>query len=305
MSHEQEVEISIIIVTFNNENEILACLDALLRELGHCSFQIILVDNNSQDRTRELIHENWSKFQSQNGETIFISNSENCGFTRALNQGLRNCNGKDILILNPDTELQSGSLMTLRDTLRCEPNFDVVAPQLLNPDGSVQSSCRRFPRHRDVLFDMIGLSSLFRKSKVFNHWKMGDFDHQNRRSVDQPQGACLMFSRQLLHAVGFWDENFPMFFSDVDWCQRVILHGYSILFEPAAKVMHHKGRSVEQSRPEMIWSSHHSFYKYFKKHKKALRFLILNEMAGFILLFLAIFRIFWKCFAGFIVKDKK
>lgn len=258
------VEISVVIVTFNNENEIADCLNSLAKELAGKNWQLTVIDNHSRDRTVEILQ---STFHKMTGcEAELICSLKNIGFTGALNQGLQQSRGEMLLILNPDTKLQSGSLEALKRALFNNPKTGVVAPQLLNADGSVQPSCRRFPQHRDVVFEIMGLSRVFKTSKLFNAWKMGDFDHQLQRSVEQPQGACLLFKREVLATVGLWDENFPMFFSDVDWCRRVKAAGFEIVFEPAAKVIHHKGVSVFQKRPEMIWSSHHSFYRYFIKH---------------------------------------
>ncbi|MFQ6116583.1 MAG: glycosyltransferase family 2 protein, partial [bacterium] len=124
------------------------------------------------------------------------------------------------------------------------------------------------------------------------------------RFVDQPQGACLLFSRKVLKTVGYWDERFPMFFSDVDWCRRVKNHGWEILFEPDAQVIHHRGASIMQSRPGMIWSSHHSFYKYFKKHNTGFQSLFTNEMLGGILIISAMIRILWTHLVARILKKK-
>lgn len=287
MSHEQEVDLSIVIVTYNNENEIAVCLDSLLLETKPCNCQVIMVDNGSTDDTLNIVKS--ALFEKECLE--LVANERNLGFTRGLNLGLKRSTGNLLLALNPDTVIQPMSLNTLVANLREGENVGVIAPQLLNADGTVQPSCRRFPRRRDVLFELCGLSYLFRQSKVFNRWKMGDFDHRHRRDVDQPQGACLLFKRQLLSEVGLWDESFPMFFSDVDWCRRVKSKGYDIVFEPAAKVVHLKGVSVRQNRPGMIWSSHYSFYRYFKKH--ANRFPILNEILGLTLLVTAPLRIIW------------
>ncbi|RMF58121.1 MAG: glycosyltransferase family 2 protein, partial [Calditrichaeota bacterium] len=217
------------------------------------------------------------------------------GFTRALNQGLARSRGEYILVLNPDTVLQPGCLTVLLGVLAERERVGVVAPQLLNPDGTVQPSCRRFPRYRDVLFEASGLSRAFSGSRVFNGWKMGDFDHTTGRGVDQPQGACLLFHRSVLTKVGLWDEGFPMFFSDVDWCRRVKHQGYEIWFEPTARVVHLQGRSIFQHRPRMIWSSHCSFYRYFKKYDGISP---ANVLVGAVLFFSAIVRVAWHALFG-------
>lgn len=289
MSDDRAVGISVVIVTYNSENEIVACLDSLLEEVKGFSSQVVIVDNNSTDSTLESLDKIKSKWCYSANKLELITNNTNLGFTKALNQGLKKCRGNYILTLNPDTVLQVSCITKLANALNHDDKIGIVAPQLLNPDGSIQPSCRRFPRRQDVLWEISGLSYLFRKSKQFNRWKMGEFKHLSRLDVDQPQGACLLFRRMILDSVGYWDESFPMFFSDVDWCKRVKSEGYKILFEPAAKVVHHKGVSVSRNRAKMIWTSHRSFYEYFKKHKK--KFLFVNEIFGVILFVSGIFRI--------------
>lgn len=290
MSAEPTVDISVVIVTYNNENEITPCLDSLLKELGGRSFQILIVDNFSRDGTRANIRKIWNIGEKKNQELELISNQNNVGFTKALNQGLQKCRGQTILVLNPDTQVQPGCLDILQTVLMENESVGVVAPQLLNIDGSLQPSCRRFPRRRDVLYEMTGLSYLFGNSPILNRWKMADFNHEHRMSVEQPQGACLMFRQAVLRKIGIWDERFFMFFSDVDWCKRVKDRGYEIIFEPQAKVIHKKGASVFRNRPGMIWTSHLSFYKYFRKHSGDKNYFFINEILAGVLVLSALVR---------------
>lgn len=289
MSPDSEIELSVVVVTFNNEHEIARCLQSVLREATNLKAQIVVVDNHSEDGTVRQVET--VRRRAGATEMELISNTSNVGFTRALNQGLRRSRGRWLLALNPDTVLHPGSVATLLTTLKSNPDIGVVAPQLLNPDGSVQPSCRRFPRRRDVVFEALGLARLFPTSRTLNHWKMGDFDHRQRRDVDQPQGACLLFRRELLEKVGEWDEAFPMFFSDVDWCKRVRDAGYRIVFESGAQVTHRQGASVMQRRAQMVWSSHKSFCRYFHKHSR--RVPALSHLLSLFLVLLALPRVAW------------
>ena len=97
---------------------------------------------------------------------------------------------------------------------------------------------------------------------------MADFDHKSSRYVDQPQGAFLLAKSHVLNDVGLFDERFPMFFSDVDWCYRVKQHGWLIRFCSGTSVLHKKGASIYQRRAEMIVTSHRSFVDYFRKYDK-------------------------------------
>jgi len=280
--------ISSVIVTYNNEPEITPCLQSLAQEYHKFSGEVVLVDNASDDSTSALIA---AEKTSIPGQIQFLQNDENRGFTKGLNQGLALIQGEYVLILNPDIVLKKGSLMQLISFLRQNNLAAVVAPQLLNPDGSVQPSCRRFPTYRDILFEVFGLSRLFPLSARFNRWKMGDFDHLTTAVVEQPQGAFLFFHRGLLAQTGMWDERFPMFFSDVDWCRRVTDAGLQIWYYPEVQSFHKKGASIYQRRPAMIISSHKSFYRYLKKYYAGNRFFLANEVMGCILAIAALFRI--------------
>jgi GT2 family glycosyltransferase len=150
--------------------------------------------------------------------------------------------------------------------LDTHPQAGVVAPQLLNTDGSVQRSCRQFPTFKGMLYELIGLSRMFPNRREFRQYKMLDWNHDDEREVDQPEGACLMVRRRILEEVGTLDEGFFMLFEEVDWCYRIKEQGWQIWFTPAARVIHHYGQSIKQVKAKMILSSHRGLYRFWKKH---------------------------------------
>jgi hypothetical protein len=280
-----------VVVTYQNAGEIGECLYSL-HQATSLSLQILIADNASTDGTPGVLEKIAAELKSFGRICEVHAYSANLGFTRALNILLARASGEMTLFLNPDTSgWAAGGLDCLIENLTASPDVGVVAPQLINKDGSVQPSCRRFPLHRDIFFEMAGLSALFPRSALFNRWKMGDFDHATARDVDQPQGACLLARREVIERVGLWDEKFPMFFSDVDWCRRVRDAGWRIRFVPEVKVIHHQGVSVHQRRAAMIWTSHKSFYDYLSKYHRVWREKILNALAGISLLSAAVYRI--------------
>jgi len=270
--------VSIIIVTFNSEDEINDCLKSIFTNISNIDFEIIVADNNSSDNTVNII-KNFSPDRIN-----LIANSENLGYTRAVNQCLENVGMENILILNPDTIISDDSLEKLIYNFDNNKTHGIVAPQLKYPSGDIQRSCRRFPRRRDLFYESFGLSRLFSKSKEFGYWKMTDFDHTESRLVEQPAGAALLMKKKLIDKIGIFDERFPMFFSDVDFCRRVIEHGYEIMFNSIYSIVHKGGSSVLKNRTKMIISSHLSFYKYFKKYSKSYIDNILASLIGLFLL---------------------
>jgi hypothetical protein len=291
-----------IIVTYNNESDIRGCLSGLLVNKNSCNLRICVIDNASSDNTISVINAFKSRHVVDKPDINLTANKSNLGFTVALNQGLKRCEQGYILVLNPDAALKEGCLRTLIAASKGITAAGVVAPQLLNPDGSIQPSCRRFPRRRDLIFELAGLSYLFPQNPRFNYWKMGDFNHNLKRDVDQPQGACLFFSKKILDQVGLWDEAFPMFFSDVDWCARVKKSGCKIIFEPAAKAAHKKGASINRNRIKMIISSHKSFALYLKRYRP--NFILVNQIFAIILWLTAFVRIFVFLAEGLFSKHK-
>lgn len=304
MHRESTIDLSIIIVSFNNEAQISDCIEAIIQSEGIGECEIIVIDNHSHDSSVEVIQHKFKSIPTKGFYLQLIRNSENIGFTKATNQGLRICCGRFILLLNPDTQVSKIALKNMMQILETHRRMGLVAPQLRYPNGKIQPSCRRFPERRDVIYQTTGLSYLFPNSRIFNRWKMIDFNHTEESEVDQPQGACLMTHRQVFEDIGLLDERFPMFFSDVDWCRRFKNEGWRIIFTPAAQVIHHKGSSVYQVRGKMILSSHKSFYDYFRKYKTHPIDKLVNFLIGTILFFGAFARIlfiwlrrqYWKFF---------
>ncbi|MBD3384203.1 glycosyltransferase [candidate division KSB1 bacterium] len=258
--------LSIIIVTFNSIDHIKQCLRSLAKAASAFSTQLLLIDNNSSDLTVSWFETHKKQLHHWFDDVIIIVNKTNTGYTRGINQGLEICNGDYILLLNPDIIVANGIFEKLFICFNLHPDVGIVAPQLRYPGGQIQSSCRRFPRKRDLFFDVTGLSRLFSKSAVLNRWKMPDFDHRRNRFVEQPQGAFLLADAGVVETVGLLDERFTMFFSDVDWCKRVIQNRFKIFFCAGAGAIHHKGASVNRRKAEMIVSSHRSFMDYMRKH---------------------------------------
>jgi hypothetical protein len=146
------------------------------------------------------------------------------------------------------------------------PEAGACAPKLLNTDGTVQASVRRFPEPQHLFWDLLGLGKLFPHSPRFAAYRMGDLDHNQMAAVDQPMGAALFIRRETLDAVGLIDEAFPIFFNDVDWCYRAVQAGWRIYYVPDAEIIHHGGSSTSQAKPRMVTESHRSLERFYQKH---------------------------------------
>lgn len=258
------LRLAVVIVSWNTAQLLRQCLLTLKTDLvrsglsdSNCS--VFVVDNNSSDGSAELVANEfpWVKL---------TANQENLGFAKANNQALNMVSAEYILLLNPDTEVKPGALSTLMDFLDAHPKAAVVAPQLLNSDGSIQRSCRAFPSFSGMLFELLGLSRLMPNVKKFREYKMLDWQHDDERQVDQPEGACLLIRSSVFDQIGYLDEGYFMLFEEVDWCYSVKNAGWEIWFTPTAQVLHHYGQSIKQVKVKMILSSHRGLYRFWYKH---------------------------------------
>lgn len=249
--------------------------------------EVWLVDNQSTDRIREHVEAFCRAFPERTVHRLW--NRTNVGFAVGVNQGLARSRGHFLLLLGSDTRVLPGSLERMVGFLEGHPEVGVVAPQLLDPKGRVQVSCRRFPTYADAFLELSGLSRVF-PGIVLPRWKMGDFDHFTSRAVDQVEGSCLMTHRRALEAVGPMDERFSMFFNDVDWCRRFWEKGWKVVFYPEARVEHQGGGSVYPHRLPMIWKSHQGFYRYFQKYAASFWQRAFHPFLGLLLVLTAAYR---------------
>lgn len=257
------VDLSVIIVTWNSEGEIIDCLNSIPENVGSLSYEILIVDNNSSDNTLKVIK---VFSREKNPHIKIISNKENSGFTKGCNTGIMESRGKNILLLNPDTIVLDYAAEKLFVKLNSDDKTAAIAPQLLNEAGTIQPSCRTFPRYFDMFCELSLLSLFFSKSKTFARWKMNYFSHNEQAEVDQPMAAALMVKKRVLDEIGNFDERYLMFFNDVDLCRKIYDKGYKIIFYPDAKLIHKKGVSIYKDRVRMIKLWNEDCLSYFKKY---------------------------------------
>ncbi len=251
-------QFDVCIVTWRSRDLLRTCLASVTGQPGVS--EIIVVDNASDDGTVDMVRAEFPAVR-------LIANAENRGFAAGNNQAIGAGTSPFILLLNPDTEVQPGALEALRQRLSEDPRAGAVAAQLLLPDGSVQLSCRSFPEPSALLWEITGLARLFPRSPIFGRYRMAYLDPTTGSEVDQPMFSALALRRAALDDVGIFDEAFPLYFNDVDLAYRLRQGGWSIILEPAAKVVHHYGQSSTwQVRFPTILESHRSLIRFYRKH---------------------------------------
>jgi hypothetical protein len=253
--------ISIVTVTHDSRNDIGRVLDSLVSSGAAGQHEIIVVDNASRDDTLRIVGERLPVAR-------VIERRVNGGLSAGINEGVRASHGEFVLILNPDVRFDRDPAPALAAYLRAHPSVGVVAPRLLNEDGSVQLSCRAFPSHATAVFNRYSLLTRLAPGNPFSRrYLMSDFDHATTRDVDWVSGAALMFRRDVFNRLGGWDDEFFLFSEDVDFCRRVHDLGLRVVYLPQETVEHRIGISRSRS-PRIIVERHRSVWRYYRKHMR-------------------------------------
>ena len=236
-------DLRIIIVSWNNEKTLGACLGSLSRACEGLDWEAVVVDNASSDKSVEMTKE-IVKHQSR---ISLIQNSKNHGFAKACNQGLAGFDARHVLLLNPDTECPPGSLPALVKDADAHPKAGIVGPKLLNTDGTTQAGIRRFPAVWDQVGVMLKLHNLF--PGLFRRYFVADLSLDVAQDVDQVMGACFLIRREVIEQIGGLDERYFVWFEEVDYCRMVKEHGWTIRYAPSVQVTHHGGESFSHAFP--------------------------------------------------------
>ncbi len=251
--------ISILIVNWNTRDLLRACLQSL-RSLAP-EHEIIVVDCASSDDSAAMVAREFP-------DVKLIASERNLGFAAGNNRAYEAASGQWIWLLNPDTEIERDAAESLLERLQSHPKIGAVASALVDArDGHIQRSCRTFPTPAALWAQASGLAALFPRSQRFGFYKMGWWNYRDARAVEQPMASSLLLRRAAIEDAGdLFDEQFPIFFNDVDLCWRLWQAGWQIWFEPRSRVKHWGGASTSQIKPAMIEQSHESLRKFYAKH---------------------------------------
>lgn len=254
------MDLSVIIVSWNVRQHLLRCLASLERELGQLEAEpeVLVIDNASSDGSAEAVEDAFPWVR-------LVRSPHNRGYPAANNLGLSQAGGEFLLFLNPDTEVQPGSLEALLDFARRHPQGGVVGPQLLNPDGSVQSSRRRFPTLWTALLESTTLEYRWPRNPGVRHLRMLDRPNGEAMRVDWVYGAAFLVRRSAAEAVGPLDEGYFIYSEELDWCRRMVDAGWEVWYCPAARVIHHEGQSSGQAVARRDILFHSAKVRYFEK----------------------------------------
>lgn len=229
--------ISIVIVNYRVPEYLRETIRSIYQADGGDAAEIIVVDNASEDRSQELITGEFPAVR-------WIQLKHNIGFGKACNVGVQNSTGEYVLLLNPDTMIAANTLTESLSFMRSNPRAGLMGPKILNPDGTLQSSCKRgFPTPSATFYYFVGLGRLFPRSRRFGQYNLTYLNPDEPARVDAVSGSFMFMPRSLYLRIGGFDERFFMYGEDLDLCYRICESGYEVWYYPKTQIIHRKGKS--------------------------------------------------------------
>lgn len=225
-------------MSYNTADLTVACLESVFAS-QRVSYEVFVVDNASKDVSAEIIRKKFPVVR-------LVANETNRGFGAANNQALRECAGRHIVFLNPDTTVEPESFFTMAGFMDAHPEVGLAGPRVLNPDGTRQDSVStRYPGHRYGVADLGPLPG----------------------NIACVLGACQIASASLLREIGGFDEDFFLYGEDQDICLRIRKRGFEIGFIDDAVIMHHGGQSERDTLPaEVVRKKFRAELLFYRKH---------------------------------------
>lgn len=251
------MEFSIIIVNYNTKELLQGCIRSIFQNTKKVTYEIIVVDNNSIDGSQHMVKKTFP-------DVLLLCNKENVGFSRANNKAYRHSKGEYLVFLNSDTLILDSAIEKMINYLQSHPQVGIVGPKILNYRHQPFSSFQRF----------LDVKKLFLGSKYLKHvlnverYRMNypSYNFTAIQDVEWVSGACLAVRRDVFEKVGFWDENYFLYYEDMDLCYQVFKSGYRVVYYPEAEITHLFGQSARKSTRNLKKINKNSMKYYFKKN---------------------------------------
>jgi len=240
------MDLSILMVSYNTRELTVECLRSVFRETNSISYEVIVVDNASNDGSAQTISQDFPKVR-------LMFSEKNIGFARANNLAARYATGEYLLLLNPDTVILNRAIEKLLEFARTHPDAGIYGGRTTFPDGTLNPSCCFGKMTTWSLFcRAFGLSKIFRKTTLFNPELYGSWAFDTVKQVDIITGCFFMVKRELWEQLGGFSTTYFMYGEEVDFCLRARRYGYRPIFTPDAEIVHYGGASEPRGVDKLI-----------------------------------------------------
>ncbi len=257
------MKLSIVIVNYNVKYFLEQCLHSVRKAVRGIESEIFVVDNNSVDGSREMLHE---KFP----DVITVENRENLGFSKANNQGIKVSTGEYVLLLNPDTVVEDDTFQKIIRFMDDHTDAGGLGVKMVDGKGNfLPESKRGLPTPAVAFYKIFGFSRIFPKSKIFGKYHLGFLDEDKTHEVEILSGAFMMLRKSVLDQTGLLDETFFMYGEDIDLSYRIIKAGFKNYYFPETRIIHYKGESTKKSSVNYVVMFYNAMTIFARKHFSA------------------------------------
>lgn len=261
------LDVSIIVVAWNVRDLLYKCLKSIYDQTKNIVFEVIYVDNASEDGSVEMVRKEFS-------EVKIIENKENEGFVKANNKGIEIAEGRYVLLLNSDTVILDNAIAKTVLFADAHPEAGRVGCRVLQPDGTLQRHCFMCPSILNMLLSVTYLYKVFPRSKFFARETMTWWDFDDVREVEAISGCFSLVRREAIEEVGLMDDSYFVYGDDIDWCYRFKKMGWKMMFTPEAEVIHCNGQTTKKMPEKFLLQLFGSRLMFMKKHGGKLTFLL-------------------------------
>lgn len=253
------MQLSVIIVNYNSKPLIEQCIISVKKALHEIQGEIIVVDNNSTDGSKEYLPQHFA-------DVKFMANARNLGFAKACNQGFKISSGKYVLFLNPDTIIPESSLSQCISFFETHSDAGAIGVRMINGDGKfLKESKRGYPSPSVSFYKLFGLAAIFPRSKTLAKYYQGHLPEKEISSVEVLSGAFMMVRRDVFEKINGFDEDFFMYGEDIDLSLRVHKAGYENYYLGNISVIHLKGGSTTYNN-KYVQDFYGAMKLFVKKH---------------------------------------
>ena len=266
------MKITVGIVSYNTRDLTCLCVESVLKAIDQKHGIVVLADNGSSDGTLEAISARYP-------EVVLLSLPENPGYGGALNQILSKHPAPYFLAMNSDVLVTSDTLAQMLIYLVAHPECALVGPSIKGTDGSIQTSCKRFPTLQSVLSELLILDYLLPNNPWLSRFYYRDVSLEIPTIVETVMGAIMLIRMEALIQIGGFDSRFWLYFEETDLCRRLKNSGYTVAFVPQATAIHvHRASTRQTMARQMDYYTSYAIYaqKHFSQISKRITHLAIQ-----------------------------
>ncbi len=264
-------QLAVIIVSWNIRDLLARCLDSLFRDLDSSKVdaRVLVIDNASTDGSVEMLRSKFQRVELTAGEiNLGFAGGNNLGLALLGFKGLALPHAPYILLLNPDTEIQPGTIKTMLDAIQSRPDAAMVTSRLSYGAGSFQHSAFHFPGLAQLYMDLLPYPIRFYDSRLNGRYAKQLYDKGKPFEIDHPLGAVMLVRSEAIEHIGLMDESFALYCEEIDWAARFKEAGGHNWCVPAAHVIHHGAKSTSQVHVEAFEKLWRARYRLHTKHPR-------------------------------------